>query len=128
MPEQLLIVCDACRQPIGDGDGYLHVDHARIVDHRTSRPGVATALSVPALLALPDVARWQAHHHACYPNSESVDYDVPVDQVRTWPLLASATARLMSKTWLASTDWGVLLEDAASGRGRRVTRPVGAAT
>ncbi len=127
MPEQLLIVCDACGRPIGDGDGYLHVDHAQIAAHRARRSGVAKALSVSELLALPDVARWQAHHNACYPDSEAVDYDVPVAKVRTWPKLTATTAELMAKTWLPSTDWSVLLDDAAAGRGRRVTRPLGAA-
>jgi hypothetical protein len=118
MSNDLVIVCDACRTPIADGEGYLHVDHAAIVAYRTARAGEDTALNPAAILAMPDVARWHAHHTRCYPIGDSVDYDVPVHEVRTWAELTATTARLMAKTWLPSTDWAPLLDDVTYGRGR----------
>lgn len=121
--EKLVVLCDACRRPIGDGDGYLHIDHAEIVRHRSYRPGLnGSALTVTQLLAAPDLARWQAHHVDCYPESDSVDYDVAVADVRTWPLLVATTARLMGKTWLPVSDWYALLAAISTGDRWRVTR------
>lgn len=121
--ELLLVICDACRKPIADGDGFLHVDQREVVAYQTSEAAQeGPALALEVLLAAPDPARWQAHHTACAPKVESVDYDIPVAQVRTWPRLISTTARLMGKTWLQHTDWDVVLEGAASAGGRRVSR------
>ncbi|MBO4273110.1 hypothetical protein [Microbispora triticiradicis] len=125
--ELLVVFCDACRKPIADGDGYLHVDHRKIAEYRehqaASRDAVeVVGVSLAEFLAAPDPARWQAHHTVCAPDDGGASYDVPVAQVRTWPRLASTTARLMGKTWLQHTDWDAVLEGAASAGGRRVSR------
>ncbi|MCT9932420.1 hypothetical protein N5079_19655 [Planotetraspora sp. A-T 1434] len=121
--ERLLVICDRCQQAIADGDGFLHVSMIQVMASQDDKVNPdAPALSLEALFGLPDTPRWQAHHTRCCPDVGDDDYDVPVAQVRTWPRLASTTARLMSKTWFASTDWAALLESAASGGGRRVTR------
>jgi hypothetical protein len=125
--ELLVVFCDACRKPISDGDGYLHVDHRQIAEYAAHQAATRHAnevigVSLAEFLAAPDPARWQAHHTACAPKTDSVDYDIPVAQVRTWPRLISTTARLMGKTWLQHTDWDAVLEGAASAGGRRVSR------
>lgn len=121
--ELLVVYCDACRKPIADGDGVLHVDYAQIRDHaahQANTRGVAV-VSLAEFLAAPPPARWHAHHTRCAP-ANGAAYDVPVAEVRTWPRLVATTARLMGKTWFRHTDWGAVLEGAASAGGSRVTR------
>ncbi len=122
--EKLVILCDGCLRPIEDGDGFLHVDHAEINRYRNQRPDEdQPAFTLSEFLARYDPAHWQAHHTECDKGSGSVDYDIAVEKVRTWPGLVATTAHMMGKTWLTATDWDHLLEEAASGSGRRITRP-----
>ncbi|NJP24425.1 hypothetical protein FLW53_09440 [Microbispora sp. SCL1-1] len=121
--EKLEVICDACRRPIEDGDGFLYVELAKVRDLWSAQPDPdAQVLSIESLMGRPVRPTWQARHTACAPDDGGASYDVPVAQVRTWPGLAATTARLMGKSWLQHTDWDALLEGAASAGGSRVSR------
>ncbi|MEU8199407.1 hypothetical protein AB0C10_37045 [Microbispora amethystogenes] len=121
--ELLVVFCDACRKPIGDGDGFLYVDLAQVRAYRAGEAfPAAPVLSIESLMGRPVRPTWHAHHTACAPDNGGDAYDVPVAQVRTWPRLATTTARLMSKNWFSFTDWDAVLEGAASAGGSRVSR------
>ncbi|WP_030506400.1 hypothetical protein [Microbispora rosea] len=121
--EKLEVICDACRRPIEDGEGFLYVELAKVRDLWSGKADPdTTALSLESLMGRPVGPTWIAHHMACAPDDGGDAYDVPVAQVRTWPRLVTTTARLMSKNWFPHTDWNAVLEGAASAGGRRVSR------
>ncbi|WP_157099367.1 hypothetical protein [Microbispora sp. ATCC PTA-5024] len=121
--EMLLVICDGCGRPIDDGEGFLYVELAKVRDLWSAKADEdTTVLSLESLMSRPTRPTWHARHTACAPDDGGDAYDVPVAQVRTWPRLATTTARLMSKNWFASTDWNAVLEGAASACGRRVSR------
>lgn len=102
----LLAVCEVCLQLIDDGDGAVWC-----------RPEVAAAAPPPdegqflldELLAGPDTrARWRVTHDECEPGE---GYRIAVERIRTWPAYLHWTAHLMSKGWLAGTNWDKLILD-----------------
>ena len=125
---ELIAVCDACREPVDGGDGYLHVSHAEIFAYEKARtewekanpPGQVMNLS--DLLDHPSPARWKVHHRRCDPDPESSDYWIDVAQVSTWQGLIARTAHLLEKSWFAATDWQGLLQGVAHGHRNGVGR------
>jgi hypothetical protein len=127
--------CATCGSAIADGQGYLtvsqtdiavHADHRierdrhafREAEHAWQRDGaregewhlLPRGVSVGEVWSWPEPAHWRAVHESeqCdprYVEGESVDYCVPVKEVRTWPSLIEWTAQLMEKTWLQDTNW-----------------------
>jgi hypothetical protein len=123
-PRELTFFCDTCKQPVADGDGYIHASHTKILAHQKAMADFAatsehTGADLAAFLDLPGRAGWQVHHPACDPEKHA-DYCIYVEQINTWRGLMSMTAHLMGKTWLGSTDWAALLRETASGEGPRI--------
>lgn len=111
----LVWVCDACKQPVNDGAGYIHVEHQTVHDVRQAvrqwkaeNPG--PAITGAALFDYPAPARWGVHHAACDPAPESGDYWIDVKSARTHGALLARTAHLMGKAWLKHTDWDELIQ------------------
>jgi hypothetical protein len=72
-------------------------------------------------------AHWRAVHESeqCdprYVDSDSVDYCVPVKEVRTWQGLIEWTAQLMERTWLQDTDWDAFLRETLQRHGAHDSR------
>ena len=118
----LVWICDTCRGPIADGDGYLHVNHAEVRDTRQAErewrerneqpngPGGLVLTPATAWIDYPAPARWQAHHEACDPDPDAWDYHFDVSRARTHAQLLHWTAHLMGKRWMVSTDWLNLID------------------
>ena len=128
MDVEIDYICDTCGRPVDDGEGALYVLHADIVNARTARAEWEKTtrggpIDVVSLLTMGDSAPWRIKHDTC--GALIADgYDISVEKVRTWRQLLSWTAQLMGKTWLPATDWAVVIEDAAEGRGRRIVEHV----
>jgi hypothetical protein len=137
----LKAICDACKQPVSDGDGHLYVDMRDVNTveqawddyerEKAKKPGrldrgrelvLESAADIwEGLFRLPQPARWHVHHIACDPTLHDACYSIEVKRVRTWPALADWTAHLMNKQWLRHTDWDKLLQNAARGGESRIT-------
>lgn len=122
---QITWQCSVCGQPIAAGSGYLAVDHgAAYAQYRASTErghqrwleGTAV-ISLAAILAEPDAARWQALHRDCDPNLERDDYWFGVERADTLPKMLDWTAHLSGKVWLTETDWGDLIRQVAAAAG-----------
>lgn len=115
----LVWVCEACRGPVPDGDGYIHVRHADVHQVEAAErawrskyePDPDTAyISLAAYQEFPQPAHWQTHHRVCDPQPESFDYHFDVARARTHADLLHWTAHLMEKNWLKHTDWLQLID------------------
>lgn len=130
MPESerrdvLVWTCDECKQPIADGDGYVHVADLEAVaserqwaDHEFQtetrvRAGDDSALYV-SLGELQDITpptiRWHAHHASCDPDPDHSCYWFDVDRARTHAHLLSWSGHFIeTKSWIRFTDWHDLI-------------------
>jgi hypothetical protein len=120
---ELDFICDTCGRPVEDGKGALYVRHADIskavADHAEWEKTRGDGIDVVSLLMMGAPAPWLIQHDAC--GAATADgYDISVERVRTWRALLGWTAHLMSKTWLPSTNWASVIEDAAEGRAGRI--------
>ncbi|MCW2871343.1 hypothetical protein [Actinacidiphila oryziradicis] len=133
MANDLALICDACKEPIGDGAGYLWIDNDAVAAEESAAAGRRprdikdddSAESVRSYLAaglfeLPQPVRWQAHHAACDLTPEAGSYPIPAVDIRTWAELVEWTAQLMEKPWLAHTDWSYVLRGVANGDTRLI--------
>ncbi|MFJ5026140.1 hypothetical protein [Streptomyces goshikiensis] len=130
MTPELDLICDGCRRPIADDDGYLWVDTAEV--RRTEEAvrawekehtdGVDGSLSFSGadIFGYPEKVRWQAHHALCDPAPGEGAYDIPAAKIRSWEQLLDWTAHLMEKSWLAHTDWDDFLRGVHRGGARLV--------
>ncbi|MEW6473029.1 MAG: hypothetical protein AB1679_12230 [Actinomycetota bacterium] len=110
--------CDACGEPIADGEGYLEVSvtEANAVrqawkDARKAkqRESGCVVWSGGELAAMPDQAPWMAWHSRCDPNPDGSGYWFWVERCRTAAQLLDWTAHLAGKSWFKHTSWTSLL-------------------
>ena len=106
--------CQQCREPVGDGDGYLHVDVGRasrivVAQRKWQRDHTEQVFSLAQLRQVPRVAQWRVHHRLCDPRPESDDYWIGVERVRTPAQLLRWTLHLQEKNWYAGADWSGLM-------------------
>lgn len=129
MAPALNLVCDGCRKPIADDDGYLWVNTTEVrrteefvrawEAERTDTDG-SLSFSGGDIFDYPEKVRWQAHHARCDPAPDAGAYDIPVAKIRSWEQLLDWTAHLMEKSWLPHTDWDDCLRGVHQGGGRLV--------
>lgn len=118
---ELIVVCQTCGQKIEAG--HLGIDTAALAAYRaameeweTNHPDGADLMDL--VIGGPELVRWVTHCEECEPNT--CGYCIEVAQLRTYKDLIKWTAHLMEKTWLADTDWRILLQDVAAGQDQRV--------
>lgn len=122
---ELEYLCDLCSRPVRDGEGSLYINFGELRSRQSAKAewdasrDASGALDIMGLLGLPGLATWHIHHDGCRPEGTD-DYDIAVEDVRTWRGLVRWTAHLMEKRWLPETDWRVLLGNAADARDRRI--------
>lgn len=121
---ELEFLCDYCGRPVADGEGCLLVFFADLSAYRSAdadwKQIHGDGPSTPAqILDRPVSVPWHVHHDACNPRRED-GYDIDVRKVRTWRALLLETSRLMSKNWLALTDWPRVIGAAADGSSGRI--------
>jgi hypothetical protein len=127
---ELIMTCDACGEPIEDGNGRLWVNWAAVNEHRRAarawtkdheeEPGGAISFDVTAVIDYPSPVKWAAHHNGCDPEPDAASYAIDTKRLSTWADLAHWTSHLMGKAWLSATDWGKILEGVAEGNGPRL--------
>jgi hypothetical protein len=129
---ELSIICDACKLPVDDEEGYVWIDYGEINRYETAfrawEEETGTELvpgrKVRSFMDVyngPKRVRWQAHHKACDPDVGAGSYTIEAERLRTWADLAEWTAQLMRLRWLSGTDWSDVLRSAAHSTGLRVT-------
>lgn len=133
MDDDLISICDVCREPIADGKGRLWVDYAainqrqdavRAWEERTApEDGGVRLVGFMTMYEYPGPVRWNAHHSACDPDPDAGAYPVEVERIRTWADLTHWTAHLMEHKWFSGTDWNKVLVGVSDGTGTRL-RPV----
>ena len=112
----LVWICEACRKPVADGTGYIHVNMHDVgqAEHAVrawaEKHGDKIGHPLAEYLEWPDAVRWQAHHATCDPRPDAADYWFGVERARTHAHLLNWTAHLMEKTWLEHTDWSELID------------------
>jgi predicted GIY-YIG superfamily endonuclease len=118
---RLVWVCQECRQPISDGDGYIHVDRAAVQQAEAEtaewykKYDTSLGVNLGQLLELPRSVPWEVHHRHCDPHPEREgDYWFDVARARTHASLLHWTAHLMSKRWLKFTAWDAFITTAAA--------------
>lgn len=122
---ELEYLCDSCSRPVADGQGSLYINFSEVRAHQSAHAeweanrDPAGAIDIMSLLGLPKPATWHIHHDVCSTDGAG-DYDIGVEQVRTWRDLLAWTAHLMEKNWLPDTDWRSVIGNAANGRDRRI--------
>ncbi|WP_037669249.1 hypothetical protein [Streptomyces griseus] len=84
---ELNVICDACKVPVGDEEGYVWIDYGeinrfetafRICEEETGTE-VVPGRQVRSLLDVcngPKKVRWQAHHKTCDPDVEASSYTI----------------------------------------------------
>ncbi|MCC3295564.1 hypothetical protein LJ756_13135 [Arthrobacter sp. zg-Y411] len=101
--------CDVCGRAIEDGEGYLTVDESKVKEIRRqvgeSNSGYPRMYGWQELMDRPDFVKWQALHGACDPRSESGDYSIEVERIRTARHALGWTLQLHGKNWTGATDW-----------------------
>ncbi|MER6319275.1 hypothetical protein ABT237_36805 [Streptomyces sp. NPDC001581] len=128
MTAELDLICDGCRRPIADDDGYLWVDTAEVrrteeavrawEEERTDAVDGSLSFSGDDIFGYPGKVRWRAHHALCDPAPGEGAYDIPAAKIRSWEQLLDWTAHLMEKSWLLHTDWDDFLRGVHRGGGR----------
>jgi len=122
MPHKKIVwTCSVCDKPVADDDGYVTMDMAEIprVEDERKVWGEANPEGVTAakLDTYPKSAPWRVFHLDCDPEPDREAYSIDVGRIRSsWAAMAW-TAHLMRKTWLAATDWDVLIERVAATHG-----------
>jgi hypothetical protein len=137
MANDLVLICDACKEPVDDGAGYLWIDTDAVAaeeraaagrrprdiqDDDSSSESVLSYLAA-GLFELPEPVRWQAHHAACDLTPDAATYPIPAVDIRTWAELVEWTAQLMEKPWLPHTDWSYVLRGVVNGDSRLIAAP-----
>ncbi|MFE1928460.1 hypothetical protein ACFW91_38665 [Streptomyces asoensis] len=123
MAHDLDLICDGCRKPIDDEDGYLWIDNQAV--NRAQIAAQEWEASHPDGLIsdfadYPEEVRWQTHHATCAPGTGG--YDIPAEKIRSWEQLLDWTAHLMEKTWLGHSDWDDVLRGVHHGQTRVILR------
>lgn len=117
--KRLVWVCEVCRQPVDDGEGYIHVVYHDINTRQRAKLAYDEAQRVKgswapydlgALRDLPEEAHWAVHHIKCDPDISSGDYVINVERARSHAALLHWTAHLMGKAWIEYTDWDDLID------------------
>jgi hypothetical protein len=122
---ELSWICDVCRAPVWDGDGYLTISDADIRrwkdlnrqwDEELDRrfPGKdewrVYSFADPMLPPLDAIPRWRTLHGRCDPEPQTNDYWIGMERIREVSQVLSWTAHLIeSKEWLPETDWDDVL-------------------
>jgi len=102
--------CDVCGRAIEDDHGYLTVNEAQIKEAQREfaewkNEHQTTVFSVNDLMDRPDFVKWQAVHASCDPRSDSGDYSIDIDRVRTARHALGWTLHFHGKNWTGATDW-----------------------
>jgi hypothetical protein len=133
---ELIILCEACGQPVEDGEGGLGIDSnaaddvlQAVREWEATRTAGQDGQALPTdgfcdLLDYPARVRWYSHHAACDQVLPGGAYVIGAEQLRTWADLAAWTEQLMGKSWLAGTDWQQVLGETARHEGKRVQAAV----
>ncbi len=97
----IVMYCQPCGKPISPGTGFIGVRHADIRSAQASE-------SAPE-------AMWVTRHHVCSEAADGECYQIDAERITTWAAVTWWTAHLMAKSWLAATNWDVVLSELADG-------------
>lgn len=112
---EVIWICDACDNPIGDGDGHLYISVAEAAQcaevHREwEAQWRGRLVPLGAFMDLPLPAHWQVTHRDC-DLDELVSYAIGVERARTTGQLLAWTLHLQEKNWYSATDWPSFIRD-----------------
>jgi len=116
-PDDLVWLCDACREPVENGGGWVTISYAEIGEHQRQDKIIdAAALArgggswkIYNLADIQDSVRWHVYHRECDPEPDGPDYWIEVSRIRTLPQLVHWTAHLLEKNWISDTNWNSIL-------------------
>jgi hypothetical protein len=128
--QTIVWTCEACGQPIADGEGYVTVDYADIHAYEAAMRAWEDRVraKMPAewrergglmftgadLLDHPETVRWRMLHAACDPRPDSSDYCIAIERIRTTAEAFEWAAHMLEKGWLVHTNWADILRGVAS--------------
>jgi hypothetical protein len=136
MTAELIATCGTCKEPVTGDQGSLWIvpadayDHANVVagwDEKRTAALANAETDSEAFAAkqkwwnMPDLPEWRVDHYACKPLTNSGAYSIEVSRVDTWQKLCWWAGQLGGKSWIAATDWPMLIQGAADGTDVRLS-------
>lgn len=114
--------CEVCERPVEDKSGYITINNDEVRQYeeqeqereeeireaRKTDP-LAGVLSGSDIMDLPSAPHWAVLHERCDPDTQSNDYWIGIDRIRTEIQFLHWSAHLHGKGWHASTDWDQLI-------------------
>jgi hypothetical protein len=112
--------CESCHKPLSGDDGVVAVSYDDIRKNEEAcaewdarNPGPVH--DVGAEGPYPARAHWRVLHDDCGAAQILNPYEITSGRIGTWRAVASWSAHLLGKRWLAHTDWSALLYRAGCG-------------
>lgn len=105
-------ICDGCKKPIADGQGYICCDESTAYERLNAEYAELSertefrAMTMRELLDRPGLVHWEVWHRKCDPHPNRADYHFPVEECRTLSQLLDWNTHLMQgKRWTRYTNW-----------------------
>ena len=116
-PDDLIWICDVCREPVEDDGGWVTISYAEISEHQRqdkliearAEERAGGGLKIYSLADIQHSVRWHVYHRECDPDPDGPDYWIEISRIRTMPQLVHWTAHLLAKGWIHDTNWNSIL-------------------